>query len=95
MHQPHTRHELLDELEELTDVLMRDQRELHEVLRVEKQQKVGGYSQAGGNTVADRNNAADLGALDLTMDAFKLRGEIAAHEARIRFIITALQYQES
>lgn len=89
----HTRADLLAEYETLTDVVMADHRELAEFLVAEKQTKVNGYAQAAdARTNSDRQNAGDLAALDLTVDIFRLKGKIAAHEARVAFITTALSY---
>lgn len=89
----HTRLDLLEELETITDVLMRDHAELGEFLLAERQQKVAAYEHAvEARTNLDRQHAGDLAALDLTTDVFRLKAKIAGHEARIGFIMAALPY---
>lgn len=86
--------ELLRELETLTDILVADHREMAQFLIAERNQKITGFAEAEGDTIAARNHNADLHSFDTTTDVFKLKAKIAGHEARIAYITTALKYQE-
>lgn len=88
----HTRADLLDELETVTDVLAADHRELAECLVAERQAKVHAFDASLETTVAGRNHSGDLQALDMIIDILRLKGKIAGHEARIAYITTALPY---
>lgn len=86
-----TRAALVEEFETLVDTLASDHRELATTRVGERRTKVEAYARAlDARTNADRQHAGDLAALNMTCDVFTLQGKIAAHEARIDFIKTAL-----
>lgn len=82
----------LADLQVETIELARDHRELAECLVAEKQTKVRAYADAAdARTNTDRLHVADLAALDLTADVFRLKGSIAAHEVRVAYLSLLIQ----
>lgn len=84
----------LQELYDCSQHLANAQRELGQLLAAEKQAKVQGYNTSAGRTNTDKENEGSVSALNITVDIFKIRSEIAALEASREYLKMAIVYWE-
>jgi len=82
---------VLSELEQVCDDLSQAHRELAEVEAAAAQARVNAWENSQESTVTGRGRDADILALPLTVDAIKLKGEIAALRERKHYLTVALE----
>lgn len=87
-----TRHSALLQLELTTKELAACHRELAQVLMAEKEGRVRTYLASNESAINARDRQADVNVLDLTRDALKLKGEIAAYEAEVRYLVIVIEH---
>lgn len=84
--------ELLVELESNAERLAGLNRELGQLLSAEKSAKVMAFHDNDHlRTDKQRESVGSVQSLNITTDIFKVRSDIAAHECRRTYLITAIQ----
>lgn len=81
-----TRAQALEELETVATDLANSHRGLAELLAAEHTARVQAWFQSDAQYVTERDRIAEFNTLHLTPEVIKLRGEIAALEARRAFL---------
>lgn len=89
-----TRTSALLQLESTTKELAACHRELAQVLMAEKEGRVRTYLESNETSVSGRDRQADYNVLGLSTDTLKLKGEIAALEAEIRYLLIMVEHGE-
>lgn len=89
-----TRSSALQQLESTTKELAACHRELAQVLMAEKEGRVRTYLESNETSVSGRDRQADYNVLSLSTDSLKLKGEIAALEAEVRYLIIVVEHGE-
>ena len=87
-----SRASFLQELFDCTQRIANAHRELGQLLAAEKQARVQAYHSSEGRTNSDKDNAANMSALNITVDIFKIRSDIAALEASKDYLMIAVQF---
>jgi hypothetical protein len=87
-----SRAQYLQELYDCSQRLARTHLELGELLSAEKSAKVNAYYSSDGRTNADKDNSANMSALNITVDIFKVRSEISSLEAQRDYLMCAVQF---
>lgn len=86
--------ESLVRLSEVTRLLSENHRELAQVLAAEREGKVESWMSSEHTSIQARDRTADAYAVSLTVDVFKLKGEIAALEVEERYLYFLLSRGE-
>lgn len=89
-----TRHSALQQLEQVTKELAACHRELAQVLMAEKEGRVRTFMASDAAAVNARDRQADINVVDLSVDAIKLKGEIAALEAERTYLVIVIEHGE-
>ncbi len=82
----------LQRLESLTTELADSHRELAQILAAEKECKVRTWVESQETTLGARERQGDSMALGLTVDAIRLKGEIAALEAERTYLLIIIEH---
>ncbi len=82
----------LQRLGEVTEELQQLHRELASLLAAEKSARIAAWVESDETTVTARDRVADFNALNLTLDIIKIKGEIAAFEAEVRYLVIVVEH---
>lgn len=83
---------VLQQLESVTTELAACHRELAQLLMAEKEGKVRSWVESNEDTVTSRDRWSDFHVLDHSLEVLRIKGEVLAHEATLRYLTLLLEH---